>query len=410
MTQISIRDIRVFERLRKIRPQKVKELSESMKDLGQLQPVVLRPAGSKYRLVAGEHRLEAAKLLKWRTIDAAVFEGFSADDASLAEIDENLIRADLSPSEQALHVDERKTIYERRFPETKHGKTGHGREKSRQNGEPRNKRFSKDTADKTGQSERKVQRDAKRGKAGRKWLDRVAGTCLDKGDEIDALIKLPEKERNRLIEDAIAGKKVGARLALKKIKRDEREHQLAEKQRQEQEKAKKENKQRLYGVIYADPPWNFKPYSEETGMDRAPENHYPTMATDEIKKLSIPAAKDCVLFLWATAPMLMEALEVVESWGFSYKTHCIWAKNKIGLGYWFRNKHELLLVGVKGNIPAPKQGEQYESIIEALREKHSKKPFAFHEMIEDMFPRLPRIELFAREEFEGWDSWGNEVK
>jgi len=164
-----------------------------------------------------------------------------------------------------------------------------------------------------------------------------------------------------------------------------------------------------YGVVYADPPWSFKPYSVETGMDRAADNHYPTMDTAAIRALEVPAADDAVLFLWATSPMLLEALEVLLAWGFVYKSHFVWEKDKIGTGYWNRNKHELLLVGTRGSIPAPAPGEQYESLIKAPRGAHSAKPFTFREMIEEMFPTLPRIELFARERFEGWDAWGNEA-
>jgi N6-adenosine-specific RNA methylase IME4 len=164
-----------------------------------------------------------------------------------------------------------------------------------------------------------------------------------------------------------------------------------------------------YGVIYADPPWKFAPYSEETGMDRAADNHYPTMDVAAICALEVPSAKDCVLFLWATVPMLPQALEVMGAWGFEYKSHFAWIKNKAGTGFWARNKHELLLIGTRGSIPAPAHGEQYASAIEADRGKHSTKPFAFREMIEDMFPTLPKLEMFAREKFEGWDAWGNEV-
>ena len=145
-------------------------------------------------------------------------------------------------------------------------------------------------------------------------------------------------------------------------------------------------------------------------MDRAADNHYPTMTIDDIKALNVPAADDCVLFLWATTPLLPEAFEVMKAWGFSYKSACVWYKTKMGTGYWFRDQSEHLLTGVKGDVPAPEQGSQYPSIITARQGEHSAKPFAFREMIEELFPNLPRIELFAREKFEGWDCWGNEVE
>lgn len=187
----------------------------------------------------------------------------------------------------------------------------------------------------------------------------------------------------------------------KKQRRATRERELATKQLAMPDK--------LYGVIYADPPWRFASYSVETGMDRAADNHYPTMKVDGIATLKVPAAPDCVLFLWATVPMLPQALEVMCAWGFDYKSHFAWVKDKVGTGFWNKNRHELLLVGTRGSIPAPAPGEQFDSVIEAPRGTHSAKPFAVHEMIEVMFPNLPRVELFARERFAGWDAWGNEV-
>ncbi len=91
-----------------------------------------------------------------------------------------------------------------------------------------------------------------------------------------------------------------------------------------------------YGVIYADPPWRFEPYSRITGMDRAAENHYPTQTLDRIKALDVPsiAARDSVLFLWATSPMLPQALEVMAAWSFAYKSSLAWVKDRVGTGYW----------------------------------------------------------------------------
>ncbi len=108
--------------------------------------------------------------------------------------------------------------------------------------------------------------------------------------------------------------------------------------------------------------------------------------------------------------MLPDALDLMAAWGFDYRSHFVWIKDKVGTGYWTRNAHELLLIGVRGKVPAPAQGEQYPSAITATRGQHSAKPFCFREMIEHMFPHLPRVELFARDKFSGWDSWGNELE
>jgi len=107
--------------------------------------------------------------------------------------------------------------------------------------------------------------------------------------------------------------------------------------------------QKLYGVIYADPPWRYL----DATPNRAIENHYPTMSDEEICALEIPADKNCVLYLWAVAPKLPEALAVMEAWGFSFKTSAVWDKVKLGMGYWFRGQHELLLVGVRGRVSPP---------------------------------------------------------
>jgi N6-adenosine-specific RNA methylase IME4 len=164
-----------------------------------------------------------------------------------------------------------------------------------------------------------------------------------------------------------------------------------------------------YGVLYADPPWRFEPYSRVTGMDRAADNHYPTMTTKKLLAMKVPAAKNCVLFLWATVPMLPQALAVMTAWGFKYKSHWVWDKVKIGTGYWSRNRHELLLVGVRGNVPAPTPEMRRASMVVEMRGRHSVKPEVFRAMIEEMYPTTRKIELFAREKMRGWSCWGNEV-
>jgi N6-adenosine-specific RNA methylase IME4 len=203
------------------------------------------------------------------------------------------------------------------------------------------------------------------------------------------------KGRAKIIEEVDAADQ-------KKVARDNRERVLGVLQRALPDKK--------FGVILADPEWRFKPYSRETGMDRAADNQYPTTETDRIcaRPVGSIAAKDCVLFLWATAPMLPDALRVMEAWGFEYKSHVIWKKDRLGTGYWFRNQHELLLVGTTGNIPAPAMGTQFASVIDAPRGKHSQKPDSFYELIEAYFPTLPKIELNARRARDGWERWGNE--
>jgi N6-adenosine-specific RNA methylase IME4 len=170
---------------------------------------------------------------------------------------------------------------------------------------------------------------------------------------------------------------------------------------------------RKYGVILADPEWKFEFYSEKGLTNSSPDNHYGTSPLDVIKARDVPsiAADDCVLFLWATVPMWPQAQEVLTAWGFEYKSHFCWIKDKAGTGYWNRNKHELLLVGTRGKPPAPAEGTQWPSAIEAPVERHSAKPEKFLEMIEAYFPNVSKIELNRRGPArEGWDAWGNEAE
>lgn len=192
--------------------------------------------------------------------------------------------------------------------------------------------------------------------------------------------------------------------AIKRVTREFRERELAEQIT--------DLPDLQFGVIYADPPWKFKTFSQN-GMDRSADNHYPTLTTDLICNLDVPsiAADNCTLFLWATAPMLIDAIEVMATWGFEYKTHVAWIKDRMGTGYWLRNQHELLLIGTKGSVPAPAPGTQWPSVIDAPIGVHSAKPHLFYEMIEEYFPNIPRIELNARGvPREGWASWGLEAE
>ena len=171
-----------------------------------------------------------------------------------------------------------------------------------------------------------------------------------------------------------------------------------------------------YQIIYADPPWRYNFCKDNA--DKI-EKHYPTMSLEEICNLNVPSEDNSVLYLWATAPKLLEALKVMKSWGFKYKTHMIWDKEWIGMGYWFRGQHELLLVGVKGKFSPPKNKQRISSVFREKRTGHSKKPDKIRELINEWYPDKTKIELFARKpkgqlfedkSFNGWDVWGNEVE
>lgn len=192
------------------------------------------------------------------------------------------------------------------------------------------------------------------------------------------------------------------RTQAKKQRRKEREVELAEKIEALPD--------REFGILLADPEWLYETWSEE-GMDRAAANHYPVSPTDEIMMRDVPSicADDCVLFLWATVPMLPAALAVMKAWDFNYVSHFVWIKDRTGTGYWNRNKHELLLIGTRGDVVAPAPGTQYDSVIKAPRGKHSAKPDEVYEIIEHYFPNVSKIELNARRARDGWARWGQEA-
>jgi len=183
-----------------------------------------------------------------------------------------------------------------------------------------------------------------------------------------------------------------------------------------------------YDIIYADPPWQFKTYSKKGKEKKSAENHYDCMSLQDIYNLPVQtiASDNCVLFTWVTSPMLREGLKCIEEWGFEYKTIGFnwFKKNKIadswfwGLGYWTRQNTEFCLLATKGNPSRISKGvhqivdfEQFdtEPIATKIRE-HSRKPDEVRNRIVELCGDILRVELFARENPDGWDVFGNEVK
>ena len=158
-------------------------------------------------------------------------------------------------------------------------------------------------------------------------------------------------------------------------------------------------------LVLADPPWRYEFAQSDS---RQIENQYPSATPDEIIDHRPETESDCVLLLWATATKLPEALEVMHGWGFKYVTQAVWDKEKIGMGYWFRGQHELLLVGKKGEASPPAESVRVSSVFREKRGKHSEKPQCVYEWIESAFPTLNKLEMYCRSPRDGWQSWGNE--
>jgi N6-adenosine-specific RNA methylase IME4 len=216
------------------------------------------------------------------------------------------------------------------------------------------------------------------------------------------------KIRNALIKRAQKGEKVSAKTAAKQHARAAKEKELGAKIIALPTKK--------YGVILEDFEWDHQTWSEK-GKDRHAANHYPTSSTahtakeifEQTKDRFKCAADDCVLFMWTTEPMLDVAIDVLRLRGFTYKTTVMWDKVVDGTGYWFTNRHEQMLVGVRGKVPAPAPGTQWSSIITERKGKHSVKPEKSYQMIEEYFSNTPKIELNARKARINWDRWGFEA-
>jgi len=386
--KLDIADIEVGTRKRKLNESKVQSLAESFSSIGQLQPITVSEGDyGTYRLIAGLHRLEAAKAIGWNKIQAAVFEGGEIE-TELAEIDENLMRNDLTVLEQGEHLARRQELIGRKV------------------GRPENNsetvsplKTTPEIAKEIGLTERAAQH---RMQVARNIVPEVKDTIRNTeiANSTTQLLELARLTPEKQVEVAksITDGAVSISDAFKSINKERRERMHEEKRTRELPTGK-------YAVIYADPPWQY----DNSGLKTSAESQYPTMPLEDICGLPIKelSSDTSVLFLWATNPLLPEALKVVDSWGFTYKTNLVWIKGSgAGIGWFEKSAHEILMIAVRENTPHPK--ERPVSYFEEARTIHSKKPERAYEIIESMYPGN-KIELFARSNRPGWVVWGNEV-
>jgi N6-adenosine-specific RNA methylase IME4 len=163
-----------------------------------------------------------------------------------------------------------------------------------------------------------------------------------------------------------------------------------------------------FQVIYADPPWKYGNSMPEYFTEQA--NHYPLMTIQELCEMPVKdiADKNAVLFMWVTSPILEECFQVINAWGFKYKTSFVWDKVKHNMGHYSSVRHELLLLCIRGSYPK-ESANLRDSVFTEDRTAHSKKPDYFYELIEEMYPTGKKIELFSRNKREGWNSYGNQL-
>lgn len=428
-----IEKIIVGRRLRNLNESKVLSFMDSIRVNGLKTPITVfgKEDAATVHLSAGGHRLEACTRLGMTTI-LCFHELGDEHDRELWEIDENLIRNDLSVAERALFMARRKEIHLIKFPETAKGVAqakaanaaqGRGGQVVRDV-----KSFAAVTAEATGRDERSVRRDVERGeKIFKDLLQKLIGTRHNTGVTLDHLKRLDTYERQAEYVQEL----------LKADKAVKSEHKII---RTKQLASNRESRLRMveliasqgfrntvdlprgaYAVGYADPPWEQDAWSDETGQNKGLK--YPSMTVDEIKALCAgeksPFAQSAVLYLWVTANRLLDGLAVLEAWGFTYVTHQVWDKKHIGMGRWVRDQHEILLIAKRGPISmAPLEGTQPPSVYSEAKTEHSRKPVQYAEQIDRLWPDVQKLELFQRKESlaEGdirlngkWAFWGNQA-
>ena len=345
------------------------ELPESfianVRDKGILVPLIIKPDGT---IISGHRRWCAAQAVNMDTVPVQIVEYQSELDEREAVIDFNRQR-EKTFSQRMAEAEELKAVERERARERQGTRT--------------DKNIPETFPESTGETRNKVAEKIGIG----------SGRTYEKAAKVWEAAQKGNEEARKLVEQIDKGRTT-IHSAYRKIKH-------------KPEKEPPELPQGRYDVILADPPWR---YDFAETRNRAIENQYPTMTLEKIKALEVPSAENAALFLWATAPKLLEALEVIEAWGFGYRTCAVWDKEKIGMGYWFRGQHELLLVGTKGDFAPPAEKDRFASVIRETRTSHSTKPECLYEMLERMFPHARFIELFARHNSRPrWAVWGNEA-
>lgn len=354
----------------------ITDLARSIARVGLLHPIVVTP---DLRLVAGLHRLRACQGLGWKTISATVLS-VRALEVELAELDENLVRNELTVLERADQLRQRKQLYEALHPEAvKAGRPKKGETVSS---------FSREVARKTRLTPRTVQHEIQIASAIPSDVKKMLrGTVVeDDKRSLLRLARMPGPEQRSLVERIVSGEAKSVRQAMV------------------QSVAMKLGRRRRgqldggpYDVVVIDPPW---PYESQ-------RTEYPTMTMDEIERLPVPAvaAPNCVLWLWTTNAMMRHAYSLLDAWGFTEKTILTWVKTRSTLGSWLLNTTEHVILAVRGQ-PVVNLTTQT-TAFRAPNREHSRKPNEFYALVESLCPGS-KLDMFARETRKGWTTWGAE--
>lgn len=244
----------------------------------------------------------------------------------------------------------------------------------------------------------------------RKIVAEKLGWSTGKKAQFDVVKKKAPEE----VKEKLRNNELTIHAAYKEIKKEEKKEERLQKIEEVKQKIEAENiiqPNKKYHVIAIDPPWSYKEKGGFSSEDYNSESNrgavdYPVMNVEQIKNIELPAADDCVLFLWTTHAFLRDSFEIMENWNFDYKATLVWDKVKMGIGRTIRMQVEFCLIGIKGN-PIINGSAERDIITEARRE-HSRKPEAFYEMVERMCIGN-KLDYFSRNNRNNWEHYGAET-
>jgi N6-adenosine-specific RNA methylase IME4 len=403
---IKIADITVHTNRRHIDTITVRLLSESIRDVGLINPITVT---ADYTLIAGAHRLEAFKLLGKAEIDATIID-VSGLRAELAELDENLVRNELHYTIRGEFLMRRKEIYEELHPETKQGMRNGQTSKNEiisflddTSAASEIISFADDTAKKTGVSTRTIEQEIQ-----------IVKNLTSEAKQAVRAVDMPKTEALKLArQDPSAQKAIADKImsgearnvaqAITQGKRLEVKEKLESIAAQEATTT-----EGVYDVIVIDPPWAMQKIEREvapnaTGFD------YPTMSEAELTSLELPCAEHCHVWLWTTHKFLPMAFRLLDAWGLKYVCAFVWHKpggfQPFGLPQY---NCEFALYARKGT-PEFFDTKAFNTCFEAPRGKHSEKPEAFYDVVRRVTAGR-RLDMFNRRAINDFETWGNEAQ
>jgi len=399
--EIRIDSIIVTDRKRPINQVKVAELAGSINEIGLLNPITVRQVNKHFELVAGAHRLEAVKLLGLPTIRAELFDGEDLD-AELAEIDENLRRAELTVLEQGELLLRRNEILVERGQRATSGTNVKNLTGSTVLPVPET---TANIAAEIGLSETSTQRRMQIARdLCHEAKDAIRNTDIaDSTTQLLQLARIDDRRQQESIARKAAKDGITIGQAITELKRSQVVERLESVEAQEAKAI-----DGVYDVIIIDPPWPM----EKIERDVAPNQvafEYPTMTIDEIKNLQVPCSDDCHVWLWTTHKFLPLAFEILESWGMKYICTFVWHKpggfQPFNLPQY---NCEFALYARKGT-PQFVDLKDLMTCFDAQRGKHSEKPEEFYDVVRRITAGR-RLDMFNRRKIAGFDTWGKEAQ